>query len=333
MRFAASPLLLLVLLVVPLAIAGWLLLERRRARYAVRFTNLELLAAVAERAPAWRRFVPLALAALAFTAAVVALARPEVRRSEQREQASIALVLDVSGSMRADDVRPTRLEAAQAALRRFVERVPARYRVGLITFAAEPFVTAPLTHDRRQVLESLEFGISTGRGTAIGDALARAVEMLQPLATAAAAQRGQEASDPERPISAVLMLSDGAQRGGILQPLEGAARARSYRIPVFTVSLGTADGVLDDGFGFGGGGGGFPVPPDPVTLRRISRATGGESFAIANAERLTAVYEELASRLGRRTAWREAGDLLLLIAALSVLAAVATSMRWVHRLP
>ena len=115
---------LLGLLIVPLAAIGYLLLERRRAKYAIHFTNIDVLAAVADSASRWRRFLPAALAALALTFALTALARPEIKRSVASEQASIALTVDVSGSMEAEDVKPTRLEAAQAAIERFLDKVP-----------------------------------------------------------------------------------------------------------------------------------------------------------------------------------------------------------------
>jgi Ca-activated chloride channel family protein len=291
---------------------------------------------VVEGAPRWRRFVPLLLVALAFVAALVAIARPQLRSSERRENASIALVLDISGSMQTDDVKPTRLGAAQAAIRRFLAVLPDRYRTGLVTFAAEPFVAAPLTRNRRQILDTLQYNLGTGRGTAIGDAIARGVELLRPVVAGSGEASAATASgrDADKPVSAILLLSDGAQRGGILQPLEGAARAKSYGIPVYTVALGSVDGSQAPGSSGGGfGGGGFNMAPDPETLRQIAQATGGSAFATSDAERLNGVYERLASRLGTEPAWRPAGHLLLGLAALLALASAAVSLRWVHRLP
>ena len=333
MRFTA-PLLLPLLLIVPVAIAGWLLVERRRSRYAVRYTNVDVLATVAAKAPRWRRLVPLALVGLALAAALLAIARPQLHGSQQRQNASVALVLDVSGSMQSDDVKPSRLGAAEAAIRRFLDVLPERYRTGLVTFAAEPFVAAPLTRDRRQVLDALTYNLGTGRGTAIGDAIARAVELLRPVVGAGPATAGVAPGGSDKPLTAILLLSDGAQRGGILQPLDGAARAKSYGIPVYTVALGSTDGGgqtdPNQGGGFGGGGGGgfgggFNMQPDPETLRQIAQATGGASFATADADKLKAVYERLASQLGRQPAWRQAGHLLLGIAALLALASAAAT--------
>jgi Ca-activated chloride channel homolog len=329
----AWPLALLALLLVPLAVLGYLWLERRRARYAIHYTNIDVLASVAGGAQQrWRALIPPLLALLALTFAVAALARPEVRVSVASEQASIALAVDVSGSMSAEDVKPTRLAAAQEAGRRFLARVPDKYRVGLITFSTEPFVASPLTHDRELVLAGLQFGTSFGQGTAIGDALARSVELLQPTAVdgdgaSSTAPTPPIPRAPDAPLAAILMLSDGAQTRGTLEPLQGADRARSYGIPVYTVALGTPDGVINRG-GFS-----RPVPPDPVTLRQIARRTGGEFFETQDEARLNAVYEDLASRLGRKREWRELSFALLGVAALLALAAGALSLLWVQRLP
>jgi Ca-activated chloride channel family protein len=332
----AWPLALLALLLVPLAVLGYLALERRRARYAIHYTNIEVLASVAGGTRRWRSLIPPVLALLALTCATAALARPEVRVSVPSEKASIALVLDVSGSMSAEDVKPTRLAAAQEAVRRFLDKVPDKYRVGLVTFSSEPYVASPLTRDHQLVLEGLLYGTTFGQGTAIGDALARSVELLQPVtadadgATPAPASSGAPLpvpGDPGGPLSAILLLSDGAQTRGTLGPLEGADRARSYGIPIYTVALGTATGSINRG-GFS-----RPVPPDPLTLKQIARRTGGEFFEIGNASRLNAVYEDLASRLGQKKEWRELSAILLGAAALLALGAGALSLLWVQRLP
>ena len=175
-----SPYLLLSLLAVPAAVGIYLLAERRRMRYAVRFTNLDVLAGIVPRR-AWRRYVPPVFFLLALTALCLGLARPHVKTSVLKDQATVILVIDVSGSMQAKDVKPTRLAAAQAAARAFIERAPKGLRIGLIAFAGEPQVAAPPTTDHKLVLQSLDtldmfpgFG-----GTAIGDALAAAAQLGQ----------------------------------------------------------------------------------------------------------------------------------------------------------
>jgi len=323
----AWPFMLVALLIVPVAVATYVVLERRRDRYTVSFSNLPVLAAVAEATPRWRRHLPAGLALLALALALFALSRPEIAVSVPREDAAIALTVDVSGSMQADDVKPTRLGAAQEAIRRFLDRLPRQYRVGLVTFSGEPYVAAPLTLEREQVLQALEYSYP-GRGTAIGDAIARTVEMLQPVADAAGpGGPPQSPNDPDRPLAAILLLSDGAQTRGTLQPLEGADRAASYGIPVHTIALGTPNGVLRRFGGFA-----RPVPPDPETLAQIAEATGGQAFTSQTENRLNEVYADLASKLGRRTEWREATSYVLGGAALVALACGAVAALWRPRL-
>jgi Ca-activated chloride channel homolog len=325
------PLGLLALLLVPLAVVAYVAIERRRARYAIHYTNIEVLASVAAGSRRWRSYVPPAVALLALTCALAALARPEYEQSVASEQASIALTVDTSGSMAADDVKPTRLGAAEEAIRRFVAEVPKKYRLGLVTFSSEPFVVSPLTLDRQSLLQAMQYDLAPGQGTAIGDALARAVELLQPVAAdgdpAPTAGSPPPGTDPGRPLSAILLLSDGAQTRGTLQPLQGAARAKSYGIPVYTIALGTPNGTLNRG-GFA-----RPVPPDPTTLRAIAQATGGEFFATQDQAHLNAVYEDLASRLGKTKEWHEVSFLLVGLAALFALGAGGLSLLWNQRLP
>ena len=326
------PLLLLTLGLVPLVLVAYVILERRRARYAVRFTNLEVLAAVAGRTGAWKRWLPPALFLLALATCFTALARPHVTMPVAREQASVVLTIEVSGSMMADDVRPTRLLAAREAVRRFLDRLPSQYRVGIVAFSSEAQVLAPLTRNRDLARDALTY-LAPGAGTAIGDALARSVDLARGVPDSAG---GDSAPPPasgsgDRPLTAILLLSDGYQTRGLLQPLEGAGRAKSYGIPVYTVALGTPNGVIT--MNRGGFRNTIPVPPDPATLRRIARTTGGEFFEAKSGPRLNEVYERLGSRLGRTKEPREATFALLGAAAAFVLAAATLSMRWLNRLP
>ena len=322
------PLLLLTLLLLPLVLGLFLALERRRARYAVRFTNLEVLAEVVSRSGRWRRYLPAALFLLALAAALTALARPHARVMSARENASIVLAIDSSGSMFADDVAPTRLGAAQEAVRRFLRKLPKKFRVGLVTFSSEPQVVATLTNDRHLVLEGLNY-LYPGRGTAIGDALARSVQVTRQGERSAddAPTAGDPAEARRSPPRAIVLLSDGFQTRGVLSPLQGAQRAKAARIPVYTVALGTPNGVINFGP--------FtrPVPPDPETLRQIAQTTGGRFWAAGSAARLNAVYDKLGSSIGRVPTRREVTYLVLAAAAALLVAAWALSARWAQRLP
>jgi Ca-activated chloride channel family protein len=332
------PLALLALLVVPAALAAWLLLERRPSRYAVTFTNLDVLASVVDRSVQWRRWVPPALFLLALASLAVGFARPEVTIMAPSERATIVLAIDSSGSMMAEDVRPTRFAAAQAAVRTFLDDLPPKVRVGLVTFAAENEVVAPPTTDRTVVRQSLEFLVPL-RGTAIGDAVARAAEVahdaVEPhsertLASFSAAA-AEDDQDEERPPAAVLFLSDGFQTTGVLTPLDGAARAQELRIPVYTIALGTDAGVVE--FGFGPERREVPVPPDRESLRMIAEQTDGKYFDAPTAEALKAAYDELGSLLGEEPKDIEATAVFLGIGAALALAAAALSAIWFARIP
>ena len=329
------PLLLLTLLAPPAAAALYLYFERRPMRYAMTFTNLDVLASVAGRR-SLRRYVPPVIFMLALASLCFALARPHRNTLVASQQATVILVVDVSGSMHATDVKPTRLGAAQAAVRTFLKHVPKGVKVGLIAFAREPQVAAPPTSDHDLVLSSLDsLSYFTGfGGTAIGDALAAAVELAGPPPAPPGAQTiAYYAAAKKSPVT-ILFLSDGHQTRGLLQPLEGAQRARTAGIPVYTVALGTPNGVLDRGSfgggGFGGGGvfggGQIPVPPDPETLSDIARMTGGEFFEARSSRALSAAYSNLGSRLGREPGRTEITyQFLGLGAALLVLAGLLSA--------
>jgi len=256
-------------------------------------------------------------------------------------------VVDVSGSMQAKDVKPTRLGAAQEAVRKFLKRVPPQVKVALVAFAGDPQVAAPPTTDRNLVLQGLDalnyfggFG-----GTAIGDALAAAVELVKPpppSGVQTVAYTVAAAPPKKKSPVTILFLSDGHQTRGLLQPLEGAARAKEAGIPVFTIALGTPNGMLDRGFrgGFPGGGGGFggfgrriPVPPDPVTLRAIAQMTGGKFFEARSAKAVSSAYENLGSVVGREPGKREVTWWFVALAAILLVAAAIFSAVIAPRLP
>jgi Ca-activated chloride channel family protein len=332
------PIGLLALLVVPLALAAYVVLQRRPSRYAIDFPNLGVLESVVDRSGAWRRLVPPALFLLALAALAAALARPNVTVQVAREQATIVLAIDSSGSMLADDVEPTRLAAAQKAVRQFLDGLPEQFRVGMVTFGADVQVVAPPTTDRQLVRSSLDFLVPL-RGTAIGDAVARAAEEAREavgprarrgLASVGAAPAPQSGSGPPPP-AAVLFLSDGFQTVGALQPLEGAARAEELGIPVYTIALGTDEGILD--VDFGGMQRQIPVPPDRETLRAIAEQTNGKAFDAPTADALEAAYAELGSLLEKEPGEAEATFAFLGVAALLALLAAGLSVAWFSRIP
>ncbi|HEY7604435.1 MAG TPA: VWA domain-containing protein [Gaiellaceae bacterium] len=334
------PLLLLTLLLLPLAALVYFLLERRPAKYAMTFTNMDVLASVSS-GRSWRRYIPPALALLALAALCVALARPHRSTMVASDRATVVLVIDVSGSMRATDVKPSRLAAAQNAVRTFLKKVPHNVRVALIAFAGDPQVAAPPTTDLEVVSQGLDsLGYYSGYGgTAIGDAIAAAVDLVKPKNPNGTQTIAYTtiADTKKSPVS-ILFLSDGHQTRGLLQPLEGADRAKAAGIPVYTIALGTPNGVLTRPSGGFGPGQGFgpsqiPVPPDPGTLRQIAQTTGGKFFDARSAKALESAYSHLGSVVARVKGKREATNEFLGLAAILLVAAGAFSALVAPRMP
>jgi Ca-activated chloride channel family protein len=331
----ASPWLLLALLIVPATLALAVLLERRRARYAVAFTNLELLASVAAPRRSWRRWAPLALFLLALAAASTALARPKATVSVPASRATVVLLVDVSGSMRAADVKPTRLGAAQNAMAAFADRVPKGVKIGLVSFSTGPDLLVIPTTDRKILHEGIDL-LAPEAGTAIGDGLQLAVQTVK--SSVGDAPRSKDGKIP----GAIVLLSDGAQTRGTLSPLQGAALARNAGIRVFTVALGTNNGTLDPGaFGFGLGQGGFgvgprrrfPVRPDPVTLAAIARATDGKTYRAQSASKVQQIYKQLGASIAHKAATREVSSWFAGGAALLLLLSLGGAKLTGERLP
>jgi Ca-activated chloride channel family protein len=327
------PVALLSLAVVAALVAAFATLARRRPRYVVRYPNVDVLRGVSSGVSGVRRYAPLGLVAAALALLGVAAAGPHVTRSAPVENATVLLVVDTSRSMLSTDVRPTRLDAAKAAAQTFLERAPGKLRVGLVTFSGDVSVAAVPTRDRERVRRSV--GEITrwqaGGGTAIGDALARAVELGQSAFGETAGATGTGSRVPENAVS-ILFLSDGRQNRGLLPPAEGASRAAAAGIPVFTVALGTdrPEGNSSPG-GPGGPGGfgglrGFNRVPDRATLRAIAEATDGEYFAARSAAALESAYRRLGSQLGHEDRPTEVTALFVGAAAV-VLAAGAALAR------
>ncbi|MEA2125732.1 MAG: Ca-activated chloride channel [Solirubrobacteraceae bacterium] len=301
---------------------GWLLLRlaaRRRRRYAVRFPAAGTLAAVLAAPPAWRRRLPAALLALAVAALAVALARPQRTVEVAVEQASVVLVTDASGSMEATDVRPTRLAAAVASAQSFLDKVPPATRVGLVAYSTAPYAAQAPTTNRDLVRATLD-SLTADGGTATGDALAAALQAL--------GRNPDVPADPNvrKPPAAIVLLSDGKSMGG--RDTDDVARiAGRLHVPIYTVALGTPDGVVPGPFGEA-----IPVPPDPDQLRRIARSSGGQFFAAEDADRLDAVYKTLGSQLGTKPRRREVTSAFAGLGLLLLVTAGALSVRWRGRL-
>jgi Ca-activated chloride channel family protein len=356
MNFLA-PEMLLGLLLIPLAIGFYLWAQRRRSRYAVRFTNLDLLANIAPRRPSWRRHLPAALYLGAIAALLIGLARPTMVLAVPREDATVVLAIDVSGSMRASDVSPTRLDAARASAQSFIDQLPPKIRVGLVAFASQPQTLVQPTTDRVQLKKALD-SLRPKDGTAMGDALMQVLDIAeaiqkdatsadasaapaspQPSSPAASANPGASPSpsgapgQPDgQPIVASILLSDGANSVGQAQPMEAADRAATLGVPIYTIALGTPDGQIDVRNDVGQLVT-VDVPPDTETLKQIADTTGAKSFDAPTAGDLKSVYDNLQSRIGYTQETQEVTVALVAAGLLLVMVGAGLSAVWFGRLP
>lgn len=314
-----DPFFLALLALIPLGYLVHRLVARRRLRYAVRFPALDTLAGVAAAPSTWRRRVPAGLLALAVAALALALTRPQREVNVATEQASVMLVQDASGSMDATDVSPSRLAAAVDSAQAFLDRVPAATRVGLVVYGTAPYTAQPPSTDRDLVRATLDSLVADG-GTVTGDALATALQALG---------REIDAAEPpsaDAPPAAIVLLSDGKSMGG-RNPDDVAEEAGRLGVPIYTVALGTPEGVVYDPLGRE-----VAVPPDPAQLRRIAKASGGQAFEVDDAERLEAVYESLGSRLGTEPRKREMTSAFAGLGLVAILLAGVLSVRWRGRI-
>ena len=322
MRLAVSfgaPLVLLALAALPLLLVWYLQQQRVRRAAAAAFAAPRMLPSVAPRRPRWRRHLPMLAFALALALLVLAAARPQRTVAVPVERAAIVLATDVSGSMLATDVEPSRLIAAKRAARAFLDRVPAGVNVGVLAFNNHASVLQSPTRSRPDARAAIDRMAVSG-GTATGEAIASAVTAL----------RNVPGEQGRRPPGAIVLISDGTSTFG-RDPLVEARAAARLHIPIYTVALGTDHGTIRVP-GKDGQERTERVPPDPQSLAAIAHASGGEAFTAATTEGLSAVYERLGSQLGRRDEHRQvtaafaAGGLVLLLAGAGL------SLRWFGRL-
>jgi Ca-activated chloride channel family protein len=316
-----SPLALVALVVVPLLALLYGRRERRRAEAAAAFTSPSLLPNLVDASPRWRRHLPLAIFLVALAAMIVGVARPHATVSVPKEEATVMLAVDTSLSMQATDVRPSRLAAARGIARALIAKVPKKFRIGIVAFTARSFVVLPPTQDR-ELADAALANLHSGEGTALGDAIAQAVAL----------GKRQRATDGSVPPTSVLVISDGAQMSGRTSPLAAAARARQAHVPVYTVVLGTASGVVHAKLP-GGYTVDIRVPPRADVLRRVAQASGGEFFTAADDSDLRDVYAKLGSRLGHVRQQRELTDVFAGGSAALLIFGGALSALWFRRIP
>jgi Ca-activated chloride channel family protein len=314
-----EPLYLLGLLLVPLAAAAWVARRQRVRRYAIRFPAVSSAALAVGRTPTWRPFVPMALLLASLAALVVALAKPERTVAVPVERATIMLVTDHSRSMESDDVSPDRLAAAQKAANTFLDQVPSKVRVGIVAYSTAPDAVQTPTTDRAPVQQIINAQFPDG-ATATGDALSVALQSIT--------QDTGKGTTGKKPPAAIVLLSDGKTTTG-RPPLDVALQAGQAKVPIYTVALGTNEGVVA-GPGFGGY---IPVPPDPETLASIARESGGKAFTAGDSGRLSDIYKSLGSKLGSKKTKHETTAAFAIGGLILLLGAAATSVRFAPALP
>lgn len=288
MSFAA-PALLALLLVVPLAACGWLWLERLRARRAAAWATPSLLSNMVATPRRWRTVLPVALLLCGLTLLLVGFARPQAAVTVRNNNATLIIVLDVSGSMASADAPPSRIAQARFVATRFADAAPKGYRVAVAVFSDHVAVTASPTTDLVRVREAIDNAKVGPQGTAIGDAISQAVDIA----------RAVPKANGKVPPAAIVLISDGGATAGRITLQEAATKAHDAHVPVNAVVLGTPNGVvtqpLQDGFTEQ-----IQVPADAGTLQAYARETNGRFFAGAGAVNAKAVVDALATRAGHR---------------------------------
>ncbi|MDG4765586.1 VWA domain-containing protein [Solwaraspora sp. WMMD406] len=300
-----------------LALAGaYVWRQFRRKTYAVRFTNVELLRALAPRGLGWRRHLPAVAFLLSLMALASAMARPSIDAEESLERATVMLAIDVSLSMEADDVAPSRIEAAQLAAKEFVAELPEGYNIGLVAFAKSANVLVAPTKDRPAVTQAID-GLVLAEATATGEAVFTSLEAIRMVPT-----DGAQGPPPAR----IVLLSDGYRTSG-RSVEEAAAAAAAANVPVSTIAFGTDAGEVQIG------GQVQRVPVDRFALAELADATNGYFYEAASVTELNEVYADMGSSIGQRTVPREITQWYAGVALLLALGSAVLSLLWTSRLP
>jgi Ca-activated chloride channel family protein len=301
-------------------VAGYLWAQRRKRRHVLRFTNLALLERVMPRAAGWPRHVPAALLAVAMILLVVGLAGPTAEAKVPRNRATVVLVVDVSLSMQATDVEPTRLAAAQQAAGKFTHELTPGVNLGLESFSATPTVLVPPTTDRDSVVQQINT-LKLGPATATGDALATALQSLESFNRLVPSADGGGS-----PPSRIVLMSDGKQTVG-RDEFAVARSAGAAKIPISTISFGTPDGIVDlDGEQ-------VPVPVDDTSLSEVAKLSGGQFYPARSNADIHRVYDTLGQQIGYQTMRTDASKPWFALGTLAVIAAVGAGLIVSQRVP
>ena len=335
------------LLAVPLLVLAYWWLLRRKKKLAVRYASLTMVKDAMSAGQRTRRHIPPALFLIALTLMIVAIARPQAVMMLPSQHDTIILAMDVSGSMRAADVEPNRLAAAQAAARAFVNDLPVHTRVGVVSFAGTAAVVQPPTRNREDIIAAID-RFQLQRGTAVGSGILVSLKMIFPDAEfdlrswnprldqkSTPIDRAQRKGEKEEPkvvppgsytAAAIILLTDGQTTAGP-DPIESARMAAERGVRVFTVGIGTEKGEM-----IGAEGWSMRVRLDEASLKQIANVTQGEYFYAGTATDLKKVYEGLNSKLVFEQRQSEITALFAAAAALFAVLAAVLSMLWYGRI-
>jgi Ca-activated chloride channel family protein len=344
------PSFLLLLLLIPLLILAYVLVLRRRKRFAVHYSSLSIIREAMPGHSNWRRHLPFALFLVALACLILALARPFATVNVTANRATVILALDVSGSMCSSDISPNRLTVAQEAAEKFIRNQPNGTQIGIVAFAGFAELIVPPTSDKEPLLEAVQ-DLTTGRYTAIGSAILRSLDAIADVNDEVApvdvfTAPGNEYSDgfPEEELQPdiIVLLTDGASNRGTL-PLDAAQAAVDRGVRVYTIGFGTPRGSFFNctsrqlggfefgfggGFGGGGGRGGFRRGLDEDTLQQVAEMTYAEYYLAESAEELIEVFETVPAHLITTRDTTEISVFFVVAGAIFAFASLALAQLW-----
>ncbi|MDP9091897.1 MAG: VWA domain-containing protein [Actinomycetota bacterium] len=313
-----SPAWLMLLIAVALLALAYAVLQVRRKKFVARFSNVELLGSVAPRRPGWRRHLTFALLLIALSVLTIGVARPAAAVRVPRDRATVMLAIDVSLSMEATDVLPSRIAAAQQAAKTFVDLIPPRINLGLVSFGGSASVLVPPSLDHGSLKVAID-KLQLQESTAIGEAVFTSLDAINVFTQTTTAKGDKPA--PRR----IVLMSDGASNKG-RSVIDASAAAQKAGVEVSTIAFGTDTGTVTyDGQT-------IPVPADKPTLNYLAQSTGGSFHTATSVQELESVFSNIGSAIGYTTVHRDISWRFLAIGLLFALAAAGASMLWSGRL-
>jgi Ca-activated chloride channel family protein len=349
------PWLLLFLLVIPLSIAAYVWMLRRKRKYAIQYSSLSLIRAALPKRSRWRQHLPFALLLFGLTSLFLAMARPSAEVEVPLSRTTIILAIDVSRSMCATDVAPNRLTVAQEAALAFVDQQADGTQIGIVAFAGLAELIVPPTNDKELLKDAIS-NFTTSLGTAIGSATLKSIDAISeinPQVARSGVNLQTEEGDFETETliyqpDIIVLLTDGANSQGPL-PIDAAQQAADRQVRVYTIGFGTSDPIemvctqqqlgsdaFGNGFGsgfgagFGSGFGGFRryLVIDEPTLQTVADITGGDYYRAESADQLFEVFQELPTQIILQKELMEVSVLFLALGAVFTLAAIILSLKW-----